>query len=125
MSTAITNLKDTVERYRQAGRRIREHAKAGTNEIVCTALAVATAGAMGAYDEAKGVSKDHDEGIKTAYIGPLPASLVVGGAGKVGAFIMLGDETGKLAGAIGQGGADAYAYVQGRRMWIRHEANKK
>lgn len=123
MSSAITNMKETIERYRNGAKRLRESAKSATNEIVCTGLAAATAGAIGAYDEAKGTTQQNDEGITTAMVGPLPAALVVAGLGKVGSFVMLGDETGKLASAVGQGGLDAFSYVMGRRLWKRHEAN--
>lgn len=124
MSSAITKMKDTIERYRNAGKRIKETAKAGVHELVGSALAVATAGAVGAYDEAKGTSQTNDEGITTANIGPLPVSLVVAAVGKAGALIMLGDETGRLASSFGQGGADAWAYVMGRRLWKRHQASQ-
>lgn len=125
MSTALTNLKDTVERYRGMMKNTREKAKSLTHEVVGTAIAAATAGAIGAYDEAKGTSKTNDQGITTAYIGPLPASLVVASVGKAGAVVMTGDETGRLASAFGQGGLDAFSYVMGRRLWKQHEATAK
>lgn len=125
MSTALTNLKDTVERYRGMMTRTREKAKGLTHEVVGTALAAATAGAVGAYDEMKGVSRTNDQGIETAYVGPLPAALVVAAVGKAGAVVMMGDETARLASAVGQGGLDAFSYVMGRRLWKQHEATAK
>lgn len=102
----------------------RVHAKAATNEIVGTALAGATAAGIGAWDQAKGTvpASDTNAKIATAMVGPVPAALAVAAAGKVGAIMMIGDETGKLASAIGQGGLDAYAYVAGRRLWANHAA---
>jgi hypothetical protein len=124
MSSALTNLKDTVERYRARAIKVREAAKGITHEVVGTALAAAVSGGIGAWDEAKGVAKVNDEGYSQAYVGPLPVALIVAAVGKAGAVVMMGDETGRLAGAVGQGGLDAYSYVTGRRLWKRHQSGK-
>jgi hypothetical protein len=115
------------DKYESALARIKSvkvHAKALTHEVVGTALAGATAGGLGAWDQAKGTvpANDTNAKIATAMVGPIPASLAIAAAGKVGAIMMTGDETGRLASAIGQGALDAYAYVMGRRLWANHAA---
>jgi hypothetical protein len=116
------------EKYESALARIkgvRVHAKTLTHEVVGTGLAAATAGAIGAWDQRSGTvpASDTNAKIATAMVGPVPASLAVATAGKVGAIVMLGDETGKLASAVGQGALDAYAYVAGRRLYANYKAN--
>ena len=103
---------------------VRVQAKAMTYEVVGLALAGATAAACGAWDQAKGVvpASDTNAKIATAMLGPVPASLAIAAAGKVGAVVMMGDDTGRLASAVGQGGLDAFAYVTGRRLWANHAA---
>ena len=120
----LVSLKEKLERARSTMANVREKAKAGTKLVVHTALAGATAAGIGALDEAKGTTQDNDEGIKTAYFGPVPAALAVAGVGKIAAFWQLGDETGELASSIGQGALDAWSYVEGRRLWIRHQKSQ-
>lgn len=121
----LVSLKDKLERARATMANVREKAKSGTKLIVHTALGAATAGAIGALDQAKGTTQPNDPaGMPTTYnVGPIPASLAVAGIGKVAAFWQLGDETGELASAIGQGGLDAWSYVEGRRLWAKHQAS--
>lgn len=119
----LVHVKEKLERFRASAARVREQAKAGTKLVVHTAVAAATAGALGAYDQAKGVAATDgsDMGVVTANIGPVPAALGVAAVGKVAAFMQLGDETGELASAVGQGALDAWAYVEGRRLYIKHQ----
>ena len=55
--------------------------------------------------------------IATAMVGPVPGSLFIAAAGKVGAIVMIGDDGSKLASDVGQAGLDCFAYVSGRRLW--------
>lgn len=121
----IVAIKDKLERARSTMANVRQKAKALTHEVVETALAAATAGAIGAYDEAKGETRENDMGYRTANIGPVPASLAVAAVGKAVGITQLGDESGRLASAIGQGALDAAAYIQGRRLWARHAQQSK
>lgn len=121
----LVHIKDQLARARAVGARVREQAKAGTELVVHTALGAATAGAIGAYDQAKGTpaSDGSDMGVTTANIGPVPAALAVAAVGKAAAFVQLGDATGKLADSIGQGALCAWAYVEGKRLYIKHQQN--
>ena len=116
------SFREKLERARATLSNVREKAKAGTKLVVHTALGAATAAGMGALDAAKGTSQDNDMGVQVAYVGPIPISLAVAGVAKVAALWQVGDETGELASAIGQGALDAFAYVEGQRMWKRHAA---
>lgn len=120
----LVHIKDKLDRARASLANVREKAKLVTTEVVGTALGLGVAIGMGALDEAKGESKDNDEGIKTHSIGPIPTSLAVGVLGKVGALAMHGDGLSHIASSGGQGGLDAWGYVMGRRLWIRHQRNQ-
>lgn len=122
---ADLSIRDKYESALARIKSVRVHAKALTHEVVGTALAAATAAGIGAWDQSQGVVPDSDTNAKipTAMVGPIPGALAVAAAGKVGAVVMLGDETGRLAGAVGQGALDAYSYVMGRRLWANHAAS--
>ena len=117
----------TREKYESALARIKSvkvHAKSLTYEVVGTVAGAVTAGAIGAWDQAKGVVPASDTGAKiaTAMVGPVPGSLVIAAAGKVGAIVMIGDDGSKLASDVGQAGLDCFAYGSGRRLWANHAA---
>jgi hypothetical protein len=120
----LVHVKEQIERFRNGAKRMREKSKEAMMLVGTTALAAATAGGIGALDEAKGETVDHDEGIRCHNLGPLPTSLVVAAVGKTAAVLNLGDSAGELASSVGQGGLDAFSYVMGRRLWIRHQSNQ-
>ena len=118
MSTGLLSLRERFTRLAHSAKKARETSKELVTEVVGTVMGAATAAALGALDEAKGEVKDGDAtGIKVYSVGPVPASLIVGGLGKVGAMAMVGDGMAPIAGDIGQAGIDVAAYITGRRAY--------
>jgi hypothetical protein len=126
MGAIVKSVKQRLESFRKHAAVLREKAKQTTHAVVQVGAGAVTAGAVGALDQSKGVSKPNDMGVTQHYVGPVPTSALIGGVGIVGALMMNIDSMeSKMLLGVGQGGIDSAAYVMGKRLWIKHQQGSK
>ena len=126
MSDGMVTLRERLHRSLATVKKAREGAKEMMTEVIGTVVGGATSFGLGALDEAKGsVMEGDSSGIRTYNVGPVPASLLAAGAGKLGALVMMGDGLAPVVSQIGQAGVNAASYVAGRRAYAAYEENQK
>lgn len=126
MSTSMTDLKEQLSRRIATAKKAREGTKMLFVEVGGTLIGGATSAGLGALDWAKGTVAPNDtSGLKTCKVGPVPVSIMVAGAGKAGALILLGDSIAPLASDFGQAGVDVASWSAGYRMMAAYQAKSK
>lgn len=128
MSSSITTLKDKLARAHSAMRTARDGAKAIATEMICTTVGAGVSAGLALLDESKGeVREGNLTGIRYHSVGPVPTALIVGGIGKIGGLILMGDSIAPIVSTAGQAGVDVGSYLATRQAyasWRRDHPEK-
>jgi hypothetical protein len=114
VSSALVKAREHLARLHNRVQGLKEKGEEAVGETVAAAEVVGGAVAGGFIDEKWG--SDDGDGIKLLRLHGVPASLLIGGLGKVGAFMGIAGKSGQHAHDIANGMLASYGVHVGRNL---------